>query len=234
MTWRKWETEQRNRIKEQKRRWHYFFRYIAPPIVSLIIVWAASLYVIDLIPSRRLFYALIISLFLYFIQLTIIVYIWWQGHKNGIIQLPIVKGSIGPPFLFFLSAFVFMVIFFHYSHYEEIIVNQFGVATTATVVDTYVTRSRRHTIYHVELQYVGKDRTYQTTRTISDDMFYRLERGDSMAIRYWPDKPQSIAWNDVSQTRVNLGAIVTNQFILLALMGLGLRQIRQAQSVLDT
>ncbi len=230
MAWRKWESEKRNRLEEQKRRWHYFFRYIAPPIVALFLAWAILLYMIDQIPSRRLFYALIIPLLLCFIQIVLILYSWWKNHKKQSDE-PLVKlGSL------FLSLFVLLgfTVGIHDSRYEEIIVNQFGISTTATIVDIYVTHSRRHTIHHVALQYIGEERTYQTTRTISDTMFYRLERGDPMAIRYWPDNPQYTAWNDVSQSRVNLGVIVTSQFILLALMGLGTRQMRQTQTELDS
>jgi hypothetical protein len=220
MAWRKWEGEKRNRLEEQKQRWHYFF-----------LAWAILLYMIDLFPSRRLFYALIIPLLLYFAQMAIIVYSWWKSPKNRSVEHRIAKlGSLFLSFLFVLG----FTVGIHHSRYEEIIVNQFGVSTTATIVDIYVTHGRRHSIPHVTLQYVGEDRTYQTTRTISNTLFYRLERGDPMAIRYWPDNPQYTAWNDVSQSRVNLGAIVTSQFILLALMGLGTRQMRQTQKALDS
>lgn len=231
MAWRKWESEKRNRIEEQKRGWHYFFRYIAPPIVSLFLAWAMLLYMIDLIPSRRLFYALIIPLLLCFIQIAIILYGWWKNHKKRNDE-PLVKlGSL------FLSLFALLgfTVGIHDSRYEEIIVNQFGVFTTATIVDTYVTYGRRQaTTHHVILQYVAENRIYETTRTISGDRLYPPKKGDPMTIRYWPDKPQRTAWNDVEQTRDNLGIIITHQFVIFALMSLGIQQMRQTQTDLDS
>lgn len=230
MTWRKWETEKRNRIKEQKRRWHYFFRYIAPPIVALFLAWAILLYMIDQIPSRRMVYVLIMPLCLYLSHLLIISYIWWQGQKDIRVQLVIAKGNFVP---FFLFAFVLMCSF-HSTRYEEIIINQFGTPATGRVVDLYTTSSKGRTGWHVTLQFAVGDRIYQVTRTTSRNMFYRLEREESMAIRYWPDNPQRTAWDDISQTRVNLGTIVTTQFILLALMGLAIRQVKQTQRELSS